>query len=123
MILYLSAHNRTNENFDTSAVSSAVATAFQQREKDVVTDMARACSFVNPKHLFCDASDMFNCHGASKACSRVIRDFYSGKENGASLITGASLELKIFRTFRGWFGEDVTKALAARAQPTDVIAT
>ena len=90
----------TIENLDTSAVSSAVATAFQQRERDVVTDMARACSFVNPKHLFCNVSDMFNFHGASEECTRVIRDYYSGKENGASLIADEYLELDHFRTFR-----------------------
>jgi hypothetical protein len=106
------------ENLDSVAVCQAVTKAYEHREKDVVTDMARACSFVNPKHLFCDVSEMFTCPGASEACNKVIRDYYSGKDNGVNLIAEASLELDNFRKFRGWFGEEVTRSLAAKAEPS-----
>ena len=59
---------------DLVAVSQVMTTAYEQREKDVVTDMARACSFVNPKYLFCDVGVMFTCQGASEACTKVIHD-------------------------------------------------
>ena len=59
---------------DLVAVSQVMTTAYEQREKDVVTDMARACSFVNPKYLFCDVVVMFTCQGASEACTKVIHD-------------------------------------------------
>jgi hypothetical protein len=95
------------ENLDAAAV-------------DIVSDMARACSFVNPAHLYCDVSEMFTCPGASEACIKVIRGYYSGKarDNGVNLIAEASLELDNFRKFRGWFGEEVTRSLAAKANPS-----
>ena len=106
------------DNLDSAAVLQAVTKAYQHREKDIVTDMARACSFVNPKHLYCDLSEMFTCPGASEACMKVIHDYYSGKENGVDLIAEASLELDNFRTFSGWFGEEVTRSLAVEAEPS-----
>ena len=107
------------EHLDLRQVSEAIKTAYEHREKDIVTEMARASSFVNPKHIFCEVEAMFTCQGASEACVKVIRDYYSGKENGSSLVAEASLELNHFRTFRGWFGEEVTRNLAARAEPSD----
>ena len=40
------------------------------------------------------------------------------KDDGVNLIAEASLELNNFRTFRGWFGEEVTRSLAAKAEPS-----
>ena len=60
---------------------------------------------------------MFNCPGASEACIKVIHDYYSWKENGVDLIAEASIELDKFRTFSGWFGEEVTRALAGKSNP------
>ena len=71
-------------------------------------------------HLYCDVSEMFTCPGASEECIKVIRDYYSGKarDNGVNLIAEASLELDNFRKFRGWFGEEMTRSLAAKANPS-----
>ncbi len=77
--------------------------------------MARACSFVNPAHLYCDVSEMLICPGASEACIKAIRDHYSGKDTGVNLIAEASLELDNFRKFRGCLGEEVRRSSAAKA--------
>ena len=48
----------------------------------------------------------------------MLRDFYSGKENGVSLAAEACLELEKFRTFRDWFGKEVSRELAKPAEPS-----
>ena len=58
------------------------------------------------------------CEGASAACTKVIRDCYSGKENGVSLAAEACLKLNNFRTFRGWFGEEITRESTKRSEPS-----
>ncbi len=51
----------------------------------------------------------------------MIRDYYSGKDNGVNLIAEATLELDNFRKFRGWFGEEVTRTLAAKVDPSQFL--
>ena len=58
------------------------------------------------------------CEGANAACTKVIRDCYYSKVNGVSLAAAACLKLNDFRTFRGWFGEEFTRELTKRSEPS-----
>ena len=57
------------------------------------------------------------CEGASAACTKVICEYFSGKENGVSLAE-ACLKPNNFSTFCGWFGQEITRELAKQSEPS-----
>lgn len=96
--------------------SSDLVEILRKREKDLVTDMARAAAHINPKYVY--GENIFACDRSGECFQAVVEDYINGTFQGsesdkADLKTNIVLQAAHFRSKRRWFGTEMASKIAS----------
>ena len=105
------------QHTQTSVLSTQVTQAIAKRESDLVTPMARAAAYINPKYVPVYGEERFECPRSAECFGEGVQDFLLGTLKGspddrAALQTDILLEAANFRKLRGWFASDAARRVA-----------
>ena len=98
------------------SAATQVTQALAKRESDLVTPMARAAAYINPKYVY--GEERFECPKAAECFAEIVEDYLSGslkasQGDKAALHTEIILEAANFRKLRGWFATDAARRVAS----------